>query len=60
MKNQKVGGDEILAEFWKLLGDKAQKQICNLCRNMYEEGVWPKDFTRIVMIPLQKKNNAIE
>jgi len=36
MKNQKaVGADEIPAEFWKLLGDKAQKYICNLCKNIH-------------------------
>ena len=27
---------------------------------MYEDGVWPEDFTRVVMIPIQKKSNAIE
>jgi hypothetical protein len=26
---------------------------------MYEEGKWPDDFTRTVMIPLPKKNNAV-
>ena len=27
---------------------------------MYEEGKWPDDFTRTVMIPLPKKNNAVK
>ena len=27
---------------------------------MYEKGEWPKDFTRIVMIPIEKKTNAVE
>ena len=26
---------------------------------MYEEGVWPEDFTRSVMVPLPKVNNAV-
>src|SRR6478609_5648661 len=27
---------------------------------MYGAGIWPSDFTRVVMIPLQKKMNAVE
>src|SRR6478609_403559 len=27
---------------------------------MYVNGIWPSDFTRVVMIPLQKKMNAVE
>src|SRR6478609_11240968 len=27
---------------------------------MYVKGTWPSDFTRVVMIPLQKKMNAVE
>jgi len=27
---------------------------------MYVKGIWPTDFTRVVMIPLQKKMNAVE
>src|SRR6476469_1777992 len=27
---------------------------------MYVKGIWPSDFTRVVMIPLQKKMNALE
>src|SRR5579864_1431966 len=29
-------------------------------KEMYDEGIWPEDFTRVVMIPLQKKPNAKE
>src|SRR6476661_7858320 len=27
---------------------------------MYVKGIWPSDFTSVVMIPLQKKMNAVE
>src|SRR6478609_6456300 len=27
---------------------------------MYVKGIWPSDFTRVVMIPLQKKMNAVD
>src|SRR5579864_1524652 len=29
-------------------------------KEMYDEGIWPEDFTRVVMISLQKKPNAEE
>ena len=53
-----VGVDEIPAEMLKSLGDKAEQEIHGICKSMYEEGKWPDDFTRVVMIPLPKKNNA--
>jgi len=46
-----------------LKGRKAEKEVGKLCNDMYEEGVWPKDFSRVaymIGLPLQKKNNAIE
>ena len=27
---------------------------------MYETGTWPEDFTKVVIVPLQKKLNATE
>src|SRR6476469_5350792 len=27
---------------------------------MYMKGIWPSDFTRVLMIPLQEKMNAVE
>ena len=58
--NKAVGVDNIPAEFWKVLGEKGLKELTELCQEMYEKGVWPKDFTRIVMIPIEKKVNAME
>ena len=52
MKKNKAEG---LDEFWKEICDKAMNELIGICRDMYEEGVWPTDFTRVVMIPLQKK-----
>ena len=61
MKNKKAEGvDRIPAEFFKVLGEKASKELYRLCREMYEGGVWPKDFQNIVLIPVQKTTNAIE
>ena len=47
--------DEIPADLLKRMGDKALTEITEICYKMYEEGKWPDDFTRVVMIPLPKK-----
>src|SRR6267154_4128728 len=54
-----VGVDEIPAEMLKSLGEKAMQELCDICQRMYEEGKWPDDFTRIAMLPLPKKTNAV-
>ena len=59
-KNKAVGEDNIPAEFWKVLGEKGTKELVALCKEMYVQGVWPEDFTKVIMIPLQKKANAVE
>ena len=58
--NEAVGVDNIPAEFWKVLGEKWLKELTELCQDMCEKGVWPDDFTRIVMIRKEKKVNAME
>ena len=35
-------------------------EMCELCQEMYEEGKWSDDFTKVVVILLPKKNNATE
>src|SRR6478609_1203416 len=54
-----IGPDGIPAEFWKVLGAKGTKELVELCKGMYVKGIWPSDFTGVVMIPLQKKMNAV-
>src|SRR6476661_4642905 len=55
-----IGPDGVPDEFWKVLGTKGTKELVELCKEMYVKGIWPSDFTRVAMIPLQKKMNAIE
>ena len=59
-KNKAVGVDNIPAEFWKVLGESGMKELIGLCKEIYEQGVWPEDHTRVIMMPLQKKPNAVE
>ena len=58
-EGKSVGVDDIPAEMLKSLGEKALREICWNCQDMYEEGKWPDDFARAAMIPLPKKNNAV-
>jgi hypothetical protein len=58
--NKAVGVDDIPAEFWKALGEKGRKEVICLCKEIYERGTWPEDWTRGILIPLPKKANAVE
>lgn len=53
-----VGTDDIPAEMFKVLGHEATEAIHKLCNRMYITGEWPRDFTKTVMIPLEKKPNT--
>src|SRR6476619_4569606 len=55
-----IGPHGLPAKFWKALGAKGTKELVELCQEMYVKVIWPSDFTRVVMIPLQKKMNAVE
>lgn len=59
-ENKAVGVDDIPAEFLKRLGSKGTQELVNLCESMYETGKWPSDFTRLVFVPLEKKENAVD
>jgi len=61
MKDNKAAGvDGIPAEFLKALGDKGTNELVSMCQDMYETGKWPTDFTRLVFIPIEKKENAVD
>src|SRR6476661_2305695 len=55
-----IGPDDIPAGFGNVLGAKGTMELVELCKEMYVKDIWPSDFTRVVMIPLQKKMNAVE
>src|SRR5918996_2181949 len=58
--NKAVGVDDIPIEFWKALEEKGMTELIGLCKDIYEQGLWPADFTRGILIPIPKKVNAIE
>ena len=59
-ENKAVGVDGIPAEFLKNLGPKGMQEIVEICKEMYEQGEWPEEFTKVVLIPIPKKSNATE
>ena len=59
-KGKAVGVDDIPAEFLNLLNEDNMEKVVDLCRLIYETGVWPEDFTRAILIPIPKKANAVE
>ena len=52
MKNRRV--DDIPSEFLKPLEGRTMVKLAELCKEIYEKGIWPEDFCRIVMIPIPK------
>jgi hypothetical protein len=42
----------------KLLGEGGLKTLTKLMNTIYEKGEWPKDFTEVTMIALNKKTKA--
>ena len=60
-KNKKAEGvDGIPAELLKALGPQAIKKLVELCKDIYNTGVWPEDFCKTIMIPIKKKPHAKE
>jgi len=55
-----VGVDDIPIEFLKSLGELSMRELSGLCKQIYESGIWPEDFTKVVMITLPKTANVVE
>ena len=60
MKNNKAEGiDNIPAEILRSLGEKALKELIQLCQDIYRTGEWPEVFLQTILIPLKKKANVV-
>jgi len=61
LKNKKTEGmDKVPVEFLKQVGEKATKELFDICCKMYGEGHWPKDFVESIIILIGKKPGAEE
>jgi hypothetical protein len=59
MRNKKAtGDDDVPGDVLKLLGEGGLKIVTKLITTIYKTGEWPKDFTEVTMIALNKKPQA--
>jgi hypothetical protein len=59
MRDKKAtGDDDVLVEALKLLEDNGLNLMTQLSNNICESGEWPKDFTEVTMVALNKKPKA--
>ena len=54
-KGKAVGVDDIPVEFLKLMNEDNMEKVVDLCKLIYETGVWPKDFTRAILFQYQRR-----
>ena len=48
--NKAVGIDNNPIEMLKTFSEKAMKELVQLCKEIYNTGVWPDDFLQTVMV----------
>ena len=58
--NKASGGDGIPVELFQILKDDAVKVLHSICQQIWKTQQWPRDWQRLVFIPIPKKGNAIE
>ena len=58
-RNKATGGDGIPAELCQILKDDVVKVLTSKCQQIWKTQ-WPKDWKRLVYIPIPKKGNAKE
>ena len=61
MKDRKaVEIDDIQGEMLKRLSGTARSEVICFCKEMYEKGQWPEDFTKGIVVTLPKKTNTMK
>jgi hypothetical protein len=53
-----TGGDDVPGYVLKLMGEDGVRLRTQLINNMYENGEWPKDFTKVAIFAIKKKPKA--
>ena len=60
LKEKKAAGeDNITAEMLKYMGEAGIMALTELCQHIYEQGIWPNDWTRSQLITIKKTTKAI-
>ena len=58
--NKASGGDGIPVELFQILKDDAVKVLHSIGQQIWKTQQWPRDWKRLVLIPIPKKDNARE
>ena len=58
--NKASGGDGIPVVLFQILKDGAMKVLHSICQQIWKMQQWPRNWKRIVFIPIPKKGNAKE
>ena len=58
--NKASRGDGILVDLFQILKDDAVKVLYSICQQIWKTQQWPRDWKRLVFIPIPKKGNAKE
>ena len=58
--NKASGGDGIPVELCQILKRDAVKVLHSICQQIWTGNLWPRDWKRLVFIPIPKKGNAKE
>jgi hypothetical protein len=58
MRVKKVTGDDVPGDVLKLLGKDGFRIVTQLINDTNDTGEWPRDFTLVTVIALQKKPKA--
>ena len=56
--NKARGGDEIPVELFQILKDEAVKVLHSICQQIWKTQQWPRDWKRLVFVPVPKKSSA--
>jgi len=61
-KGKACGTDGILSEMLKTAGYVIVPFLCKLCNNIFDKGIYPKEWTKAIVIPIFKKgdNNDVD
>ena len=58
--NEASGSDRIPFELFQILKDDAVKVLHSICQQTWKTQQWPRDWKRLVFIPIPEKGNAKE
>ena len=58
--NKATGGDGIPVELFQILKDDAVKVLYSIYQQIWKTQQWPRDWKRLLFIPIPKKGNAKE